>query len=313
MDSNFPQTPYPDVVQRALPFEAGVDTLHSLPLGVESLPARHSHLCTASPQQRFMRLVDLDNGFSPKLSVHQSEKVNGTVASIGHEEARMEPARRIPTLSKHIGSPSHIMDVARTHIGCYGKLSLAVNKQVEFPAVGKLFDPLGSLLNIPASILVGLWVLPSIAPAFQRSAVYGDTFPEARDFIVAATYQSAGNIFHLSSHPVLGKPSEESRKGCLVRNEVRRGDATCLSDKGVVDQGSDKGGRRLQSQDIPSDQAMPENFAWMALRPNANRACKSFQEGFVVQGFKDSVKLGNNWRCLNGNAKDGIIKCDHLA
>lgn len=311
MKRNLAQATGGYVIQGALSLKAREHSLHSWPLSVQSLPGQCILPHTAGEHCLLMGTVGLDNRFRSILTFYQGNQLFGRIPCVSHEKARSKLTGSVSSLLKNVGGPSHIMDVACTDICPDRKLRFAIHNEVEFIPVGSFFNSLSTLLHAPSCVGVGLLRLTTVAPAFKSSAVQGYPLTESWDFIVAATYQSAGHILQLSSHLVLGEPSEETAKGGVMRYGIGRFNPTGLGNKGVVAEFAPKSLCRGQSQDVLSYDASPEDGNRVAFRTAAGRANKGFQKGFIIQSLEDTPKLCDDGRRLRRCAKDDSIGRGH--
>lgn len=311
MNSDFTQTPYPDMVQRALAFEPRERTLHANPLSIESLPARGLTHLSGHFSEPLVSDIGVNDGLSAVSLLNGGVQLGTRVPLVRHDVLWVEVASGVPSLTKQVGHSACIVGIASTDVCRDREFIFSINRQMQFPAERELSLALSAFLHRPASLTVRVLGLTAIDPSSKGRGVQGYPLPEPREFVVAPTYQLSRHILQLGCHSVLGQPSEEPRERGLMRNEVRRGDTTCLSDEGVVLQGANERSRGFQTEDVSGDQAMPEDFYWMPLGAATQSTPEGLEQGFVFQGFKDALKLGDDWRCLNNRPIKSTINVSH--
>ena len=311
MGRNLHSRPDLNLVQRPSHLEPREYTLYSLPLVIERLPAR----CVLEPPELshhlLMAFLYLDDGYSPALTLYPVYKRPSRVAHICHDVVGAEALDVILGLTQHRLSLLVVVDVTRSDRRNYWQFVLAVYKKVKFIPKGVLLASVSALLDTPSSVLVRLHGLSAVSPSLDSRRVQSDTPPEAWEHLVVASSQTTRNAFELGQYLIGCQLAKEPRECRVVRDITFRSNPTHLGNVGVIVKGSDKVSVRRQGQDELCNIAMPKSPNAVTLRASTRRANESFNEGIIVQGFKDSFKLSDNRRNLNLDGGYGSLSVNH--
>jgi len=255
--------------------------------------------------------ISLNDRFDIVGSVKKLPKRSSRVTLIGHKVLRPKTFDAKPSFAQNPRGSFRVMYIPCADIDRNGKLVLTVHQQVQFVAVDKLLRSLGALFHRPASVLVGLWGFPAVAPSLEYRSIKRNSLSKARKACVVMANQRTGNIFDLCQIVPLRNLVEEPRKSRVMRDGIRSCDAADLSDEGIVPQLTPQGLSKCQTKDVFCDKALPQDSNGMALRPTSGRANQLVDKSVVVQSVKDSSKLSDNWGRLWGAKDRGRITVGH--
>ena len=308
MSRNFLASSYCDVVQGPLALEPGKRPFHGLPLLQKSLTFE-GVLYSVLRQQPFMPFVQLDDGSCSILAAHQSKKLSAGISGVCHDVFRVKLSCRRPSFPQHIRGPLGIMDVSWANIGSDGQFVLTVNQQVQLPAVSQFLGALGSHLDRPSRLRVGLWGLTTIAPTLQRCAIEGYSLTKPRQSLVMLASQGTGNIFDTGQ--ILGELPEEPAKCGFVRDVIRRDYPASLSNEWVVVQSPNHRCRGRKPKSVLHYEASPERLDRMPFRASADGTFQSFKQSRIVEFGEDALKLVNDGRTLSRTLNGCMMEQDH--
>ncbi len=305
------QTPHRDVVEGALPFETAVGSFYGLALLVQCLPSYSMLLRAIGSHELFVSPVHLNNGFGQVLVLHQLEQGLTTIASIGHDVARMKLTGREPSLPENVGGADRIVDITSADVGSDGHFRLAIHQQMQLIAVGGFFHSLSTGLDRPTSILIGLHWLAAVAPTLEGGTVQSHSFTKGGERLIVLAHQASRNI--LETWQPLGacQPLEEPTKRAVVGDVLRGHDPAGLSDKGIVAQGSSHRFRGGKREVVLYEKTPPEYVGLVAFRTAAGRPGKGLHEWNVVQSVKEPLEVSDDGRRLNFCAECGSLNECH--
>ena len=311
MSSNLTNSPYPDVVQRALAFEPRKRTFHGLPLGIQGFPLRRVLALPFLSDKSFVGWRYLNDGCCPIRVTNKVEQRLPGVPFVGQDIARPKITGDKFRFSQDVGRSLCIVNVACADVTCYWKLCFAVHKQMQLPPVGKLLGSLGAFFDRPSTFGVSLGRLATVTPSFERCRIQGHPVAKAGNFSVAPPNQCSGNILEFRCRPVLGQISKKATKSCFMGNGIRGVDSAGGSNVGVISQGTEQCRRGFQPKDILCNKTTPQRLYRMALGTTASRPLESSQKWRVIEAGKDGFKLVNDWRSLSLKRSGCMMKRDH--
>ena len=310
MCRNLAPSPYSDVVQRPLAFEARECSFHRWPLGKQRLPRRGLLQLTELRHEFLVTLVYLDDRPSCKLLPDQLLERSARISLVCHNVPGTKARVSEAGFRQQIRCSLSVMDIAGADIGRDGQFVFSVNNEVQFPPKDKLSLAMGVLLDRPSGLSVGMLGLPTIDPALQGAAVHCDPLSKPWQLSVVPAYQRAADVLDQGQVLRAGEFLKEPREGRFVGDVLGPRDATGFSNVGIVDQGPYQGSGRLQAHHVLGNETVPQNFYRVPLGASTSGAYESRKERGVVQLGEDIAEfLNDGWR-LNRCANDGIINGD---